>query len=115
LLEAQTTVCFFNSVTIEQAGVLSGLFCFENEKESVMTETFTKGESHGCIMCGKLYQLYVVTDSKGKFVDAKVMSAGGRLVKHPQRALVACETHSNAEIEAAVARAYGIQTEDDDD
>ncbi|HMU93760.1 MAG TPA: hypothetical protein PKE35_15755 [Anaerolineales bacterium] len=80
-----------------------------------MTETFTKGESHGCIMCGKLYQLYVVTDSKGKFVDAKVMSAGGRLVKHPQRALVACETHSNAEIEAAVARAYGVQKEDDDD
>ena len=25
-----------------------------------MTEKFTKGEMHGCIVCGKLYQLYVV-------------------------------------------------------
>lgn len=104
-----------SSGTVEQAGDFSGLFYFENGKEFAVTETFTKGESHGCIMCGKLYQLYVVTDLKGKFVDAKVMSAGGRLVKHPQRALVACETHTNAEVEAAVARAYGIQKEDDDD
>lgn len=80
-----------------------------------MTETHTKGESHGCIVCGKLYQLYVVTDAQGKFVDAKVMSEGGRLVKHPQRALVACETHTKAEVEAAVARAYGTHKDDDDD
>jgi hypothetical protein len=79
-----------------------------------MTEKHTKGEMHGCVVCGKLYQLYVVNDVNGKFVDAKVMSAGGKLVRNAKRPLVACEKHSDAEIEAAVVRAYGIQNEDDE-
>ena len=79
-----------------------------------MTEKHTKGEMHGCIVCGKLYQLYVVNDASGKFVDAKVMSAGGKLVPYAARPLVACESHGDAEIESAVARAYGVQNEDDD-
>jgi hypothetical protein len=79
-----------------------------------MTEKHTKGEMHGCVVCGKLYQLYVVNDANGKFVDAKVMSAGGKLVPNVKRPLVACEKHSDAEIESAVVRAYGIQNEDDE-
>ncbi|MBI3161874.1 MAG: hypothetical protein HYZ23_05165 [Chloroflexi bacterium] len=79
-----------------------------------MTEKFTKGETHGCIVCGRLYQMFVVTDANGKFTDAMVMSAGGRLVRNPTRPLVACEGHAGAEIEAAVARAYGSQEEDED-
>ncbi|NOT03466.1 MAG: hypothetical protein HOP27_02585 [Anaerolineales bacterium] len=79
-----------------------------------MTEKYTKGEMHGCIVCGKLYQLYVVNDASGKFMDAKVMSAGGKLVPHAGRPLVACEKHSNAEIESAVGRVYGTQNEDEE-
>jgi hypothetical protein len=79
-----------------------------------MTEKYTKGEMHGCIVCGKLYQLYVVNDASGKFVDAKVMSPGGKLVPYAARPLVACEKHTDAEIESAVTRAYGKQNEDDD-
>ena len=79
-----------------------------------MTEKHTKGEMHGCIVCGKLYQLYVVNDVNGKFVDAKVMSVGGKLVPQTARALVACEKHTDAEIESAMARTYGLQTEDDE-
>ena len=45
-----------------------------------MSETHTKGEMHGCIVCGRLYQLYVVYDDQGKFIDSKVMSEGGRRV-----------------------------------
>jgi hypothetical protein len=80
-----------------------------------MTEKFTKGEMHGCIVCGKLYQLYVVTNESGAYVDAKIMSAGGKLVPHAQRPLVTCETHSDEQVEAAVQRAYGLQKEDDED
>ena len=80
-----------------------------------MTEKYTKGEMHGCIVCGKLYQLYVVNDAQGKFVDAKIMSAGGKLVPNASRPLVACEKHSKVEIESAVVRAYGRHKEDDDD
>ncbi len=79
-----------------------------------MAEKFTKGEMHGCIVCGKLYQLYVVNDASGRFVDAKVMSSGGKLVPYAVRPLVACDKHADAEIESAVVRAYGKQDEDDD-
>ena len=76
-----------------------------------MPEKHTKGEMHGCIVCGKLYQLYVVYDAKGKFVDCKVMSVGGNRVHHAHRPLAACEKHSAEEIKAAVARVYGPQKE----
>ena len=78
-----------------------------------MSETRVKGEMHGCIVCGKLYELYVIYDENGKFTDSKVMSEGGRKVEHPLRPLVACESHSEAEVEAAVVRVYEEQEEED--
>jgi hypothetical protein len=36
-----------------------------------MSNTQTKGETHGCIVCGKPYQLYVVYDASGKFIASK--------------------------------------------
>ena len=80
-----------------------------------MTDHLTKGESHGCIVCGKLYQLYVVTDASGKYVGAKVMSVGGRIVPNEVRPLVACESHSAGQVDAAVARVYGNPKKDEDD
>jgi hypothetical protein len=74
-----------------------------------MREKHTTGEMHGCIVCGKLYQLYVVYDANGKYIDCKVMSAGGKRVPNAQRPLVACDQHTDAEIEAAVERVYGDQ------
>jgi hypothetical protein len=74
----------------------------------------TKGETHGCIVCGKLYQLYVVYDASGKFIDFKVMSAGAKPVKHAHRPLVACEKHTDKEIERAVERVFGKQKPEDD-
>jgi len=77
------------------------------------TDKHTKGEIHGCIVCGKPYQLYVVYDAAGKYLDCKVMSAGGRRVPNPDRPLVACEKHPEAEIERAVQRVYGRKQQDD--
>ncbi len=77
-----------------------------------MSEKYAKGEMHGCIVCGKLYHLYVVNDESGKFVDAKVMSSGGKLVPYKTRPLVACEKHAQADIESAVVRAYGMLDKD---
>ena len=79
-----------------------------------MTDNHTRGENHGCIVCGKLYELYVVYDSAGRFVDCKVMSAGGRRVFNAQRPLVACVTHTESEVEAAVKRVYGAQPADEE-
>ena len=79
-----------------------------------MSENHTTGEMHGCIVCGKLYQLYVVRDSSGKFVGCKVMTPGGRLVPDPARPLVACEKHSAKQVEDAVERVYGPKADKED-
>ena len=78
-----------------------------------MPNTKTKGETHGCIVCGKPYQLYVVYDVSGKFIDFKVMSTGAKPVKHAHRPLVACEKHGEDQIEAAVTKVYGPQKGND--
>jgi hypothetical protein len=79
-----------------------------------MGETVTKGEMHGCIVCGKLYNLYVFYDSEGNYLGSRVMSAGGREVKGAGRPLVACETHSDGEVARAVEMVYGQQKSEDD-
>jgi succinate dehydrogenase/fumarate reductase-like Fe-S protein len=78
-----------------------------------MSETHTKGEMHGCIVCGKLYELYLVYDEHDKFVGAKVMSAGGKLVRDKEHILVACEHHSGDQIEGALERVFGEHVRED--
>ncbi len=72
-----------------------------------MQADHTRGEVHGCIVCGKLYEAYVVYDSRGKFVDLKVMTPGGKPVPDPVRPLVACTSHSDLDIKRAVERVFG--------
>ena len=76
-----------------------------------MTEKESRTEVHGCIVCGKLHQLFVVYEADGKLFDFKVMSMDGKKAAHPQRPLVACEKHTNEEIERAVKRVYGESKE----
>lgn len=73
-----------------------------------------RGEMHGCIVCGKLYQLLIAYDSNGNYIGSKVMSGGGKEVKGAGRPLVACEKHSDDEIARAVSNVYGRQPEDDE-
>lgn len=74
--------------------------------------TDIKGEIHGCIVCGKLHQLYVVRDAKGTFVDSKVMSGDGHEVKGYGRPLVACGRHSDEDVQRAADQVYGSPGED---
>ena len=79
-----------------------------------MTEAYTKGVMHGCIVCGKLYNLYVIYDADGNYLGSRVMSAGGHEVKGAGRPLVACDTHSDADVARAVEMVYGQQSNEDD-
>lgn len=79
-----------------------------------MSEKQTRGETHGCIVCGKLHQLLVVYESDGTLFDFKVMSMDGKKVAHAERPLVACEQHSAEQVEAAVKRVYGDRHEEED-
>ena len=74
-----------------------------------------KGEAHGCIVCRKLYQLYVVHDSEGNYLGSKVMTAGGREVTGYGRPLVACETHTPDEVGRAADRVYGRPPREEDE
>jgi hypothetical protein len=65
---------------------------------------------HGCIVCGRLYELYVVYDSKKQYVDAKVMTAGGRPVRGQHRPLVACEQHGEEQVDRAIERVFGKES-----
>ena len=79
-----------------------------------MSENKAKGEMHGCIVCGKLYQLIVVHDSNGNYIGSQIMSAGGKEVKGMNRPLVACEKHTDEEIGRAIKRVFGDQAFDDE-
>ena len=90
------------------------LYICAEHLEAGMAETHTRGEMHGCIVCGKLYELYVVYDADGHFRESKVMTAGGRRVTGEARPLVACERHSEEEISRAVQRVFGKQPPEED-
>ena len=79
-----------------------------------MSSNTNRVEPHGCIVRGKIYNLLVVYTPAGRLVDCTVTSPGGRLVPDAHRPLVACSTHSGAEVETALARHYpGIEQAED--
>ena len=61
-------------------------------------------ETHGCIICGKMYNVLVVYTPERRLVDCAVTSPGGHRVPDEQRPLVACDTHTAKKIEAAYTK-----------
>ena len=61
-------------------------------------------EMHGCIVCGRIFNLLTVYAPDGHLVGCVVTSPGGRPVLDERRPLAACDTHSAGEIEAAYKR-----------
>jgi hypothetical protein len=68
-----------------------------------MTDNTNRVEPHGCIVCGKIYNLLVVYTPAGKMTGCTVTSPGGSVVADAVRPLVACNTHRGVEIESALA------------
>jgi hypothetical protein len=81
-----------------------------------MPENTHKPEQHGCIVCGKIYQVLVEYAPDGQLVDCKVTSPDGRRVPDVHWPLVACNKHTEKEVEAALAKHYpGKAVEDHED
>ena len=82
-----------------------------------MSENKKVVEPHGCIVCGKIYNLLVVYGPNGKMLDCTVTDPGGQRVPDLHRPLVACEKHTGSQIETALARHYPgkKQPEDNND
>jgi hypothetical protein len=69
-----------------------------------MSENKNTVESHGCIVCARLFNLLVVYSPGGNLVDCTVTSPGGRVVPDERQPLVACVIHTPDEIETAKQR-----------
>lgn len=72
-----------------------------------MQEDHTRGEMHGCIVCGKLYEAYVVYDGDGRYKGLRILTPGARPVPDVDRPLVACNEHSDLDVKRAVERVFG--------
>jgi hypothetical protein len=59
---------------------------------------------HGCIVRARIFNILAVYTPDGRLVDCAVTSPGGHCVPDEQRPLVACDTHTAAEIETAYKR-----------
>jgi hypothetical protein len=71
-----------------------------------MTQSENKNavEMHGCIVCARTFNILAVFTPDGRLVDCAVTSPGGHCVPGERRPLVACDTHTEGEIEAAYKR-----------
>lgn len=79
-----------------------------------MSENIKKVEQHGCLVCGKVYNLLVIYNDSGQLVDYTDISPGGHRVQDAQRPMAACDKHTEKEIETAFAKHYpGMEQEED--
>jgi hypothetical protein len=61
-------------------------------------------EIHGCIVCARVFTVLAVYTPDGRLVDCAVTSPGGHCVPNEEQVLVACDTHTAEDIEAAYKR-----------
>jgi hypothetical protein len=81
-----------------------------------MSENKNAFEMHGCIVCAKTFNLLAVYSPDGGLVDCVVIDLGGHRVPDERRPLVACDTHTAGEVEAAYQRWQSRNgTEEDDE
>jgi hypothetical protein len=66
-----------------------------------MSENKNVVETHGCIVCGKTFSVLAVYTPDARLLDCAVTSIGGHRVPDERHLLVACDTHTVQEIEAA--------------
>ncbi len=74
-----------------------------------MSENKNMVQRHGCIVCGKLFDVLAVYTHEDKLLDFTVTSHGGHALRSgtgnaEHQPIVACDTHTADEIEAAYQR-----------
>jgi hypothetical protein len=70
-----------------------------------MLENKNVVEMHGCIVCARVFNVLAVYAPDGRFLLSTVTgSGGGHCLPDQAHALVACDSHTAGEIEAAYKR-----------
>ena len=62
------------------------------------------GEQHGCIVCGKVFEVLAIYKKDGTLVDFTLTSMDGICIKGYKRPLVACASHKEEQINFALKR-----------
>jgi hypothetical protein len=62
------------------------------------------GEQHGCVVCGKVYELLVVYNDDGTLKDFTLIFGDGRPIFRYEKPLVACNSHSETQIQDALKK-----------
>lgn len=81
-----------------------------------MSENTNIVEMHGCIVCGKVYDVLAVYSPEGRFLIGSVTGSGGHCIAGEKQPLVACDTHTADQIDVAHKRwqARNIDDQDED-
>jgi hypothetical protein len=76
-----------------------------------MSENTNIVEMHGCIVCGKVFNILAVYSPEGRFLIGSVTRVGGHCLAGEKQPLVACDSHSQEQIDNAHKRWLAHLTE----
>jgi hypothetical protein len=80
-----------------------------------MAENRKVVEPHGCIVCGRVYEILVVYTPAGELLDCTPLTPGGRVIPDARRPLVACDRHPESQVQAALEHHYPGAAQDEDE
>ena len=69
-----------------------------------MAENTSRVEMHGCIVCGRLHNLLVISSSSGKMIDCMVMDSSCHTLFSNDHPFIVCNEHKEEEIKTALDR-----------
>jgi hypothetical protein len=69
-----------------------------------MSDNRNEVEMHGCIVCGRVYNVLAVYSPYGSLVDWTVSSPDAHILKEPGYILVACNSHSIESTDMAIKK-----------
>lgn len=72
-------------------------------------------EIHGCIVCGRVYNVLAVYSPYGSLVNWTVSNSDARILKEIKHILVACNSHTDEAIETAMTRWNSRNKEEQDE
>lgn len=79
-----------------------------------MSDNRNEVELHGCIVCGRVYNVLAVYSAFGSLVDWTVSSLDAHILKEKDHILVSCNSHS-PEIQDEAFQRWLSRNEDEQD
>jgi hypothetical protein len=69
-----------------------------------MSENTNIVEMHGCLICGRVFNVLAVYSLQGRLLDCSVTGPGGHCLPEEKQPLVVCDTHTTDQIDISYKR-----------